>query len=271
MDITKELLTFFQFKRMPFSKEIDEQDLLLVSSVERAYQKIQLLVETKGVGILTGRPGTGKSSLVRKMIRGLHPALYKPLYICHTSVGTTEFYTHLCAVLGLEAPARKARMFRLIKENIEQLNGSNRIHPVLIIDEAHLLSNDILKEIRLLTNFQIDSYNGLTVLLCGQEELNARFGLTMLESLASSITVNIKMGTLAQEESFAYIEHRISKVCLGPSGTKVFTNSALKMVHESSGGNMRNINTIAHGALFKAFNLKSVQVEAEHVTSVINR
>jgi general secretion pathway protein A len=267
--LTKELNTFYQFTKMPFSKEVKLEELLLHSSLEKVYQRLQLLVDTRGIGILTGRPGTGKSCMIRKLMNELHPSLYKPIYICHTSVGTTEFYTHICAALGLEAPSRKAKMFRIIKENIEQLNHSNRIHPVLIIDEAHLLSNDILKEIRLLTNFQVDSYNGLTVLLCGQEELNARFGLTILEALASSITISIKMNPLTQDETYAYIEHRINNI--RSVKDPLFTTSALKLIHESSGGNLRSINTIANAAIFKAFHTKSLQVEKEHVSSVIQR
>jgi type II secretory pathway predicted ATPase ExeA len=266
---TKEFLIFFQFTCLPFSKEIHENDLLLGENLEKSYKMLKLLIETKGIGIMTGRPGTGKSQLVRKLIKELHPHLYKPIYICHTSVATTEFYTHICAALGLEAPGRKANMFRTIKENIEQMNKSNRIHPVLIIDEANYLCNDILKEIRLLTNFQIDSYNGLTVLLCGQEDLNARFGFKLLEALASAITINVKINPLTQDETYAYVEHRIQKA--REIKEPVFTTNALKLIHEASGGNMRAINTIATGALYKAYHLKSQQVEAEHVTSVIQR
>jgi type II secretory pathway predicted ATPase ExeA len=269
MNNIREILSFFQFSRLPYSKEIDEQDLLISGNLEKSYQKLKLLIETKGIGILTGRPGTGKSSIIRKLIKELHPSLYKPVYICHTSVGTTEFYTHICAGLGLEAPGRKAKMFRMIKDTILQMNHSSRIHPVLIIDEANFLSNDILKEIRLLTNFQIDSFNGLTVLLCGQEELNARFGFTILEALASSITINIKINSLTQDETYAYIEHRIRKV--RSIKEPIFTKNALKIIHEASGGNMRSINTIATGALFKAFHLNTMQIEAEHVSSVIQR
>ena len=159
-------------------------------------------------------------------------------------------------------------MFRSVKERILSLNRSSGIHPVLVIDDAHLLCTEILQEIRLLTNFEIDSYNALTVLLCGQETLTRKFGLSVLEPLANSITFTIQLVNLAKEESFSYIEQRINQV---GTSSALFTKNALTLTHQASGGIMRNINTIAQAALVKAFLVKSPQVEVEHVQSVIER
>jgi len=267
--VTQEIKSFFQMKKLPFGKEIKLEDLFVQNSLSKTEQKLHLLVETRGIGILTGRPGTGKSTLIRNLIKQLNPSLYKPVYLCHTSVGVTEFYSHICNAFALEAPSRKAKMFRLIKEHIINLNHSNRIHPILIIDEAHLLQIDILKEIRLLTNFEVDSYNGLTVLLCGLGELHSKLTLTILEALASAITISIKVEGLTAEESYSYVEHRINTV--REAREPIFTKNALKLIHESSGGNMRSINTIATASLYKAFYLKSLQIEKEHVASAIQR
>jgi type II secretory pathway predicted ATPase ExeA len=139
---------------------------------------------------------------------------------------------------------------------------------VLIIDEAHLLNNEILAEIRLLTNFNIDSLNALTVLLCGAESLSLRFGLSVLEALANSITITISIDGLSQQESIAYIEGRLS-AC--GARAPLFTKNALTLVHQASGGILRTIGTVANAALLKAFMAKSPQVEAEHVQAVIQR
>ena len=104
-----------------------------------------------------------------------------------------EFYTHFAKEMGLEVTGRRAALFRALKERIITLNKSSRIHPILIIDEAEKLNIDILSELRLLTNFEYDSYNALTVILCGQESLTQKFGLTILESLANSITVSVNI------------------------------------------------------------------------------
>jgi type II secretory pathway predicted ATPase ExeA len=265
---THELLSHFTLTRLPFTKEIDVDQLIDLPSFDRAMSSAQLLVETRGIGLLLGKSGTGKSCLLRKLCSSLHGGLYKPVYLCHTSVGLSEFYTHLCTGLGLEPVFRRSRMFRMIQERVLSLNRQNRIHPLLLIDEGQYLNNTILQEIRLLTNYEIDVYHALTVLISGREEMSMRFGLSILEPLANSITLTIHLEGLPEEESFAYIEGRLHHC---GNTTPVFTANALELVHQASGGIMRDINMIAHSAMVGAYMTKSRQVEAEHVKTVIER
>ena len=198
---SREMLSYFGLTAVPFTKEISTDRLQKLPSVEANLSAAQLLVETRGIGVITGKAGTGKSSLLRLLCHSLPPGLYKPFYICHSSVGIVEFYTHLVTAFGLQSALRRAAMFRDLKEHILSMNNTSHIHPVLLIDESHLLNNDILAEIRLLTNYQIDSMNALSVILCGAESLNRKFGLSMLESLANSITITISVDSLPKEVS----------------------------------------------------------------------
>jgi general secretion pathway protein A len=264
----QELLSYFNLSHSPFSKEITVENIIELPSFDKAALQMQLLIETHGIGLLIGKSGVGKSCLLRKIIRTLHKGLYKPIYICHSTVKLSELYTHICTELGLEPASRRAKMFRAIKERILALNKSHKIHPILFLDEAHLLDNEILQEIRLLTNFEIDSYNALTVVLCGLEKLTMQFGLSSLEPLANSITITARLDSLPKEESFSYIEKRLS---LSGAQRAIFTKNALSFVHQSAGGIMRNINTIANSSMINAFLQKSIQVEAEHVRAVIER
>jgi len=135
--MSRALMSHFSLSAMPFDKEIASEQLLELPTTKKAMSSLRLLVETRGIGLLTGKSGSGKSCLLRKLLNEMNGNLYKPLYLCHTSVGLTEFYTHLCVALGLEPVGRKATMFRLIKERLLQLHRQSKIHPVLIIDEAH--------------------------------------------------------------------------------------------------------------------------------------
>jgi type II secretory pathway predicted ATPase ExeA len=268
MTSRSEYLSYFNLASDPFSREIATEQLLLLPSIDRHLAAAELLIETRGIGVVTGKSGTGKSTLIRLLIDRLQPGLYKSYYVCHTSVALVEFYTHLCSVFGLSPGNRRASMFRAIKEHVLTMRSSSHIHPVLIIDEAHLLNNDILAEIRLLTNFHTDSLNALTVLLCGNEQLPRRFGLSTLESLASAITVTISMEPLRKEETFTYIESRLS-VC--GAASPLITKNALELIHQASGGIMRAVGTIATASLRKTYLAKHQQVEAEHVQSVLQR
>jgi type II secretory pathway predicted ATPase ExeA len=266
--MNKEFLSYFNLSGLPFTKEIPSDRLVSLPTLEKALSSVRLLVQTRGIGILIGESGAGKSCLIRLLASELNPGLYKLVYLCHSSIGILEFYGHLCAGFGLEAKRFRAAMFRELKDRILSLNRSSHIHPVLVIDDAHILCAEILQEIRLLTNFEIDSYNALTVLLCGQETLTKKFGLSQLEPLANSITVNAQLSTLAKEESVSYLQQRLTQVG-GASG--LFTQNALSLIHQASGGIMRSINAIAQAAMMKAYLGKSPQVEAEHVQSVIER
>jgi type II secretory pathway predicted ATPase ExeA len=267
-NMNKEFQSYFNLSALPFTKEIPSEKLFSLPTLQKALTSVRLLVQTRGIGMLTSESGAGKSCLIRLLASELNPGLYKLVYFCHSSIGILEFYGHLCAGFGLPDKHQRAPMFREIKDRILSLNRSSHIHPVLLLDDAHLLCTEILQEIRLLTNFEIDSYNALTVLLCGQESLTKKFGLSQLEPLANSIIINTKLATLAKEESFSYIEQRIAQVG-GPSG--LFTQNALSLTHQASAGIMRAINTIAQAAMMKAYLAKSPQVEAEHVQSVIER
>jgi general secretion pathway protein A len=239
----RDMLSYFNLTQIPFSKEIPTEQLQALPSLQRHLSAAQLLVETHGIGVITGKAGTGKSCLLRLLADGLPPGLYKSFYLCHTSVGIVEFYTHLSSLFGLQPYYRRAAMFRDLKERILSLNTTSHIHPVLLVDEAHLLNNDILAEIRLLTNFQFDSMNALTVILCGSETLSRKFGLSILEALANSITITISLDSLPKEETFSYIENRLAYCGVK---TPLFTKNAMEFIHQASGGILRTIGAIAN-------------------------
>jgi type II secretory pathway predicted ATPase ExeA len=264
----RDVYAHFNLSGNPFTKEIKTENLKTLPGINEASGHLKILFDTKGIGVLTGKSGTGKSCLLRMAVDSLPKGLYKTHYICHTSVGILEFYSHLCDVFGLEASGRRAPMFKAVHNHIMYMNETNHIHPVLIIDEADKLSNDILQEIRLITNFNYDSVDALTILLCGQEHLLQKFGLSILESLANSVTVTVRMNTLKKEETFSYIEQRISDVS---TGNTLFTKAAMTLIHNASGGVMRVINNMAEHSLIKAYLTSSASIEKEHVQSVLSR
>jgi general secretion pathway protein A len=265
---SSELLSYFNLTESPFGKEISTESLHLLPSVERNLASARLLVETRGIGVVSGKAGTGKSCLLRLLAAQLPSGLYRCYYLAHTSVGVVEFYTHLCALFGLETCYRRATMFRELQQHILSLNTASHVHPVLLLDECQLMSIDILAEIRLLTNFRFDSLNALTVILCGSETLPRKFGLSTLESLASSITISVTVDALSPEETASYLETRIS--ACGHKGP-LFTKNAVSLIHQASAGILRTIGSIALASLWRAYLARTDQVEVEHVQAVLQR
>lgn len=233
--MNQDILRFFNLSGYPFTKEIATDKLLALPSTQSRLAGLKLLVDTRGIGVLTGKSGTGKSCLLRMLIAELHTGLYKPLYLSHTSVGVQEFYSHLADALGLATTGRRATLYRAIHERVLSHHRQGRINTVLILDEAHLLPIDVLKELRLLAN---------------------------------SITVSVGTDGLPQEETFAYIGSRITD-CGGHAA--MFTQGALKLIHQASVGVLRTVGTIATSAMMKAYHANAPTVEAEHVQAVLTR
>ena len=129
-----QMLSYFGLTHPPFGKEIPTEHLHLLPSVQTNLASAHLLVETRGIGVISGKAGTGKSCLLRLLSESLPPGLYKSFYLCHTSVGIVEFYTHLSTLFGLQPCYRRASMFRDLQQHILTLNTSSHIHPVLLID-----------------------------------------------------------------------------------------------------------------------------------------
>lgn len=264
----REVYAHFNLAGDPFSKEIKTDDLQMLPGVSLALEQLKILFATKGIGILTGESGSGKTCLLRLSVKDLPKGIYQAHYVCHTSVGILEFYTHLCDSFGLQPCGRRAIMFKRIHDHILHMNKANHVHPVLIIDEADKLGNDILQEIRLIANFEYDSLNAITILLCGQEHLIQKLGLSILTSLANSITITVRIHNLKKEETSTYLEQRIR---LNSTGATLFTKAAMNLIHDASAGVMRIVNHIAQQSLIKAYMTSSPTVEAEHVQSILNR
>lgn len=266
MDNTfKEILSYFGMQSDPFSRDIDTTKLVQLPGVQEARTNLGVFTQRRGIGILTGKSGSGKSCLLRMLTASLSSGLYRTVYLCHSTVSVGEFYGHLAAGFNLSPKGRRSSLFRQIKDHVVQLHKTDKIHPLLILDEAHNLSNEILMELRQLVNFQYDSETCLSILLCGQDELLARLRLSILEPLTNSITTTVIMKTLSLEETGSYLEERLKQV---GARADLFSAPAVRSIHNLSHGVMRSINTVATGGMIKAWRVKSAQVESDMITGL---
>jgi hypothetical protein len=125
----------------------------------------------RGIGLVTGDSGSGKTTTCRHLVAGLHSGLYRVLYVSMTTGNVMDLYKSIAWELGLPTERNRAALFRQIRSEVSRLCAENRLRPVLIVDEAHHLRTELLEDLRLLTNYAMDSENRLTVVLVGHPEL----------------------------------------------------------------------------------------------------
>ena len=173
-----------------------------------------------------------------------------------------ELYKSIGWELGLPTERNRAAAFRAIRSEVTRLTLEARQRPVLIVDEAHHLRNDVLEDLRLLTNYKMDSENRLCLLLVGLTELRRRLSMAVHESLAQRLVVRFHLAGLAHDELAGYLVHRLR---LAGCELPLFEPPAVEALFQATHGLPRKVNRLAHYALSAAAIEKARTVTPEHV------
>jgi general secretion pathway protein A len=257
---------FFALKQWPFPKDLDPDQLFKCPSVTEFEARLRHLVEMRGIGLFTGEPGCGKTTVCRKVASSLHTGLFKTFYVCNSSGGVMDLYKLIAWQLGLPVERSRAALYRSISAEVTRLCTETRISPVLFIDEAHLLLSELLEELRMLTNYEMDSKNRLCIALVGQPELRRRINMAVHEALNQRIVVRHQMGIISLEETGLYLEHQLR---LAGTEMPIFEKAAVTAIHQATSGLLRRINALAHHALIAAAGVSCRTVSAELVESAL--
>ena len=175
-------LAHFGLERLPFAKDIDDADLWLPSRRAALVDHLVDAVHERQHVVLTGEPGVGKTCTLRALRERLPDAGFRLTYCHNATLGRRDFYRQLCLALGLAPKATAAAVFYAVSAHIEEL-GRERVHPVLLLDEAHLLHQDVLDHLHVLANYEWDSRPLLSLVLVGLPELQDRMRLHRNRSL----------------------------------------------------------------------------------------
>lgn len=168
--------------------------------------------------------------------------------------------------LGLPTERNRASAFRVIRAEITRLTLEAKQRPVLIIDEAHHLRNDVLEDLRLLTNYEMDSHNRLCLLLVGLTELRRRLSMAVHESLAQRIVVRYHLAGLERSELPDYLSHRMA---LAGCQLPLFEPPAIEALFQATQGMPRKVNRLAHYALTSAALNQAKSVSIDHVQAAL--
>lgn len=248
----------FGFTTKPFGKTPDPAFLYESPQHKEALARLEYAVEEKELALLVGDVGSGKTTLSRALIDRIGESRPVVLLI-NPRVTPTQLLRTIAAGLGITPPRLRNELLDQIHARLYELYEQHR-EPVVIIDEAQLIpSKATFDEIRLLTNFQLDDQNLLSLLLIGQPELEDRIERDVYKALRQRIGLRYSLGALSLEETISYIEHRIH-VAGGPRNP--FSREAMEEIHQVSGGIPRVINTLATTALLDAFGEDAETIDA---------
>ena len=260
--------SFFGLKENPFNVNPDPRYLFLTKQIEEALSGLMYGIQTrKGFITLTGEVGTGKTTLVNRLLDWLHLKRTKTAFLFNSRMNTNQLFDFIMAEFDIPCD-NKSKSQQLMKLNhwlLERYRAGETA--VLIVDEAQNLTFPVLEEIRLLTNLETSTEKLLQIVLSGQPELEERLKLPQLRQLRQRITLRCRTMPMTGEQTHDYIQERL-RIAGGDPQQEIFSAKAIESVHYFSMGIPRVINLLCEHALINSFVEQQKIVEAKVIEDV---
>jgi general secretion pathway protein A len=261
--------SFYNLKRNPFEITPDPTFLFPTRRHNEALAALYYGVRRhKGFVVLTGEVGTGKTLLLRCLLQSLRQSDdVKYAYVFNGRLSPLEFLQYIAGDLGLPAAGKNKSELLLQLASYVVARGEKQLTTVLVVDEAHHLSTDILEEIRLLTNLETANEKLLQILLVGQPELDEKLDSFELRQLKQRIALRSHLAPLDLNETRGYIERRL-QLAGSPNPAALFPQETGASVYRHSRGFPRLINTICENALIAAYARQATEVAPDIIDAI---
>ena len=258
---------FFNLKRKPFELSPDPEFLLLSKAHKRAMLNLSYgMSENAGFILITGEVGTGKTTIIRHMMKGLQEDV-RLARVNNTKVSSEQLIAMINEDFGLAIKGKdKTGMLSELSEFLIEQYAQGR-RSMIIIDEAQNLSPDLLEEIRLLSNLETDRSKLVQIILVGQPELAEILASPGLRQLRQRISIRCHIQPLSREETEAYIFHRLEVA--GNRGAVTFQDGTIGIVHNFSRGIPRLINIFCDFLMLSAFGEEIKEISPEFVREIV--
>lgn len=242
---------FYGLKELPFALTPDPRFIYFTPSHTEVMANLHYGIESgKGLIVVTGEVGTGKTTVLRWMMQRLDRTVLVA-YIFNPRLSVTEFYQHVAALLGVQKWETKPELLVALGNELASRH-SRGLRTVLIIDEAQGLSAGVLEEIRLLSNFESDTAKQLQIVLTGQPELREVLNDPDLRQLKQRVALRCVIKPLPTvEETDRYITSRL--LVSGAERTNIFSAAAIDYIYRCTEGIPRNINNLCDNALLAGY------------------
>jgi general secretion pathway protein A len=243
---------FFGLRESPFNANPDPRYLFLTSQIREALAGLTYgIQDRKGFILLTGEVGTGKTTLLNRLLDWLHRQQVATAFIFNSQLDVSNLFDFILADFEIPCDSREKSqvLLRLNQWLLERYRAGETA--VLIVDEAQNLSLPVLEEIRLLTNLETSTEKLLQIVLSGQPELEEKLKLPQLRQFRQRITLRCHTAPLTLEETYGYIAERLR--IAGANGEPIFSKEAIQAVHTYSLGIPRVMNLLCEHSLINAY------------------
>ena len=254
---------YFGFKGEPFNTEVSTKDLLKLPSMIGVKERIDYTLNVGGVLVVSGDVGSGKSTSLRWGLSHYHTSSVLSLPVIANSGSMSEFYKQLCWSLDVQVKSgSRSLLLKTFKDTCFDISNTKKQKILLIIDEAHLLRPEIFAELHTLNQYKYDSSNIVSIVLAGQASLIDRLTYRTSLPIASRVIARTHLSSINLDQMEEYIAHHLKVVACKKN---IFSESAIRAIHQGSGGLLRKANILARGGLVAAATESLEQVSAEHI------
>lgn len=259
---------FYGLSRKPFQLNPDPQ-FYFSSKPHRRARSYMVYGVMRGEGfiVITGEVGAGKTTIVRDLLESLDASSVVAAHLVSTQLGAEDALKMVCGAFGV--PVRgtgKADMLMALEAYfITQTTQGKRC--LLIVDEAQNLQPQAVEELRMLSNFQFGDQALLQTFLVGQPEFREILQGPGMLQLRQRVTARCHLGPLDEEDTRAYIEHRLK--CAGATDKPTFDEAVFKEIHQFTGGIPRRINTVCDRLLLQGYLAESTHISLDALTEVL--
>ena len=244
--------SFFGLKENPFNVNPDPRYLFLTKEAEEALSGLMYGVQNrKGFITLIGEVGTGKTTLINRLLDWLHQRRARTAFLFNSRMNTNQMLDFILAEFGISCDSqnKSQQLMRLNQWLLDRYRAGETT--VLIVDEAQNLTHAVLEEIRLLTNLETSTEKLLQIVLSGQQELEEKLKLPQLRQLRQRIMLRCKTSPLTKEQTHDYIAERLR--IAGACGELIFSPQTVETIHLYSLGIPRVVNLLCEHSLINAY------------------
>ena len=260
------LRAHYGFTRTPFGRDLAPGQLFAARGHQEAVARLAWLIDEHAIGVLTGEVGAGKTVAARAATARLDASRHTVVYLANPMVGARGIHYHLVTALGGVPRFHRPALIAQTAELLAAQRDERRKHTILIVDEGHLLANDQLEQLRLLTNLDMDAASPLTLILLGQPTLRRRLKLGHFAALDQRIGLRYHLTGLPLDETAGYLAHHLR---LAGRSDPLFSDDAVAVIHRTSRGIPRAVNNLAVQALIAAYaDGKGIVDESSATTAV---